>query len=196
LPEVIKEHLPIREKEFFRFLKQKIGMLEGVCIGGGEPTINKELPKFCQKIKRMGYLIKLDTNGSNPQMLKELIEKRLIDYVAMDIKAPKDKYEELIGLKGCSPYYLLNNIEESINILKEGKIDYEFRTTVIPCLKKEDILKIAHWIAPCKRYFLQNFRPKKTINPAFRKLKPHSREYLFEIKNAIAPLFEVCEVRE
>ena len=107
LPEKIKEHSFFSQKEVLSFLKERKGLLEGVCLGGGEPTIHQDLPKFCQKIKKMGYLIKLDTNGSNPEMLKELIEKNLIDYLAIDVKAPKEKYLKVIGQKGCSQFYLL-----------------------------------------------------------------------------------------
>jgi len=195
LPEKIEKHTqrgyPIPEKEFFDFLKERKGLLDGLVLCGGEPTLNKELPNFIKKIKKMGYLVKLDTNGSNPKMIKDLIDKKLIDYVAMDVKAPKEKYKETVGGKAN-----LKDIEESIEILKNSKIDFEFRTTVVPTLhNKEDILKIAHWISPAKKYFLQNFRPEKTIDPKFEKIKPYPQEYLLEIRNAIAPFFEVCLVR-
>ena len=196
IPEIIKEHLPIPEKDFFQFLKERKQWLEGVCIGGGEPTILQDLPEFCQKIKKLGYQIKIDTNGSNPDMLKNLIEKKLIDYVAMDIKAPKEKYPKVIGFKDCSKYYLLNKIENSINILKENNLDYEFRTTVIPkLLTKNDILKIARWIAPCKKYVLQNFQSGKTIDSKFEKIKPYPEEFLFSLRETISPFFDICEVR-
>jgi len=191
LPEKIKNQPRIPEKDFFDFLKERKGLLEGVVICGGEPTIHKELPDFCGKIKKLGYLVKLDTNGSNPEMLKRLINKKLIDYVAMDIKAPKEKYSEAAGVKVD-----IKKIEESINVLKNNKIDFEFRTTVVPNFhKKEDILKIAQWIGPAKKYYLQNFRPEKTLNPKFEKIKPHSREYLLEIQKTVSPFFEVCQVR-
>jgi len=196
LPEAIKEHIKIPEKEFFNFLKEKRGLLEGVVICGGEPTINQDLSGFCKKIKKMNYLVKLDTNGSNPEALKELIDNNLIDYVAMDIKGPKEKYTEIAGFKNCSNFYLIDKIEKSINTLKKSNIDYEFRTTVTPSLLgKEDIIKIANWISPAKKYFLQNFQSQKTINPVFSKIKPYPDEYLAEIKKAISPLFEVCSIR-
>ena len=96
LPEKIKKQTGISEKEFFNFLENRKGLLQGVVICGGEPTINQDLPKFIKKIKKMGYAVKLDTNGSNPKMLKELISKKLIDYVAMDIKFPQNRYSELL----------------------------------------------------------------------------------------------------
>ena len=191
LPKRIKKQPVIPEKDFFKFLKEKKGLLEGIVICGGEPTIHNDLPNFIKKIKRLGYLVKLDTNGSNPKILKSLIDKKLIDYVAMDIKAPKEKYAKVTGKK-----INFKNVEESIKILKESEIDYEFRTTIVPgLLKKEDVLKIVHWISPTKKYFLQNFRAEKTIDSKFEKVKPYPTKYLLEIKKAISPFFEVCQIR-
>ncbi|PIU42566.1 MAG: anaerobic ribonucleoside-triphosphate reductase activating protein [Parcubacteria group bacterium CG07_land_8_20_14_0_80_35_11] len=191
LPEKIKNQPRISEKDFFSFLKERKGLLEAVVLCGGEPTINKDLPEFCKKIKELGYLIKLDTNGSNPQMIKKLIAENLIDYVAMDIKLPRERYPEIFEEK-----VNIKDIEESIKILKNAKISSEFRTTVVPnVLKKEDIIKIAQWIGPAKRYYLQNFRAEKTIDPKFEKIKPYPQEYLLEIQKVINPLFEICQVR-
>ena len=197
LPEEIEKSPEISEKDFFNFLRERKGLLEGVCITGGEPTLNKDLPEFCQKIKKMGYSIKLDTNGSNPEMLKNLINKKLVNYVAMDIKAPQEKYKEAIGFKKRSFPYLLDRINESIDILKQGKIDYEFRSTMIPgLLGKEDIIEIVKWIGPAKKYCLQNFKTgENTINPDFKKMNPCLEEYLLEIQKAVAPFFEICQVR-
>ena len=191
LPEEIKKQPEISEKELFSFLKERKRLLEGVVICGGEPTIHKELPGFVKKIKKLGYLVKLDTNGSNPKMIKKLIEDKLIDYVAMDVKLPKNKYPKIFkgGVK-------IENIEKSIKILKDGKINYEFRTTVVPTiLDKEDIMKIAKWLSPAKKYYLQNFRAEKTIDPKFEKIKPYPDKYLLEIQKQASPFFEICEVR-
>lgn len=196
LPEKIKEQPRISKKDFFNFLKERKGLLEGVVICGGEPTINKDLPDFIKKIKELGYLVKLDTNGSNPEILRELIEgglrgSSLIGYVAMDIKASREKYNTAAGIKVD-----IRKIRESIDILKKGKVDFEFRTTVIPTIHtKEDIVKIAKWIGPAKKFCLQNFRAEKTINPEFEKIKPYSKDFLLEIKKEISPFFEICEVR-
>lgn len=191
LPEKIREQPKISTKEFFKFLESKKGLLEGVVICGGEPCLNRDLPKFAKKIKKMGYSVKLDTNGSWPEMLKKLIDEKLIDYVAMDVKLPKEKYEKMIGGR-----INVKKIERSISLLKEGRVDYEFRTTVVPGVhKKEDILKIVNWISGAKKYYLQNFRPEKTIDSKFEKVKPYSEEYLLEIQKAIAPFFEVCQIR-
>ena len=191
LPEKIKNQPRIPEKDFFDFLKERKGLLEGIVLCGGEPTLYGELPDFCKKIKKLGYLVKLDTNGSNPEMLKKLISGKLIDYVAMDVKAQKEKYSETTGVKVD-----IKKIEESINVLKNNKIDFEFRTTVVPTFHtQEDIFKIAQWIRPAQKYYLQNFRPEKTLDPKFEKIKPHPQEYLLEIQKVISPFFEVCQVR-
>jgi len=191
LPEKIKKQPRIPEKEFFNFLKSKQGLLEGVVICGGEPCLNKDLSKFVKKIKKLGYLVKIDTNGSFPEMLRHLIDKKLIDYVALDIKAPKEKYKKVTGGRANVKY-----IERSVSFLKENKIDYEFRTTLVPfLLEKEDILKIARWISGARKYYLQNFRPEKTLDPKFEKIKPYAQEYLLEIQKAISPFFDICQIR-
>jgi len=201
LPELIKKQPRVSEKEFFDFLKEKKQFLEGVCISGGEPTIHSELPEFIKKIKKLNFLVKLETNGSNPEMLRKLIDEKLIDYVSLDIKAPKEKYSKLIGLfkNGLEGKFLeeqiVKRIEKSIWILKEEKIDYEFKTTLVPgFLGREEVVEIVKWIGTAKKYCLQNFWPEKTIDPRFRKMKPFPLEYLAEIKRQIAPFFEICEV--
>jgi len=191
LPDKIKNQPRISQKEFFSFLKERKGLLEAITVCGGEPCFNKDLPVFIRKIKKLGYLVKLDTNGSNPEMLKKLINEKLVDYVAMDIKAPKEKYMKIVG-KSVN----IDDIEESINILKQNKVDYEFRTTVVPAIhSKKDIIEIAKWLGPAKKYYLQSFRPEKTIDPKFLKKKPYSKELLLEIKKEISRFFQVCEVR-
>lgn len=196
LPEKIKTQPVISNKDFFSFLTQRKELLEAVVLCGGEPTINAQLPGFIKKIKKLGYLVKLDTNGSNPRMLKHLINKKLIDYVAMDVKAPKEKYLDTVKVSGALKNNIIKNIEKSIDILKQSKLDHEFRTTVVPgMLGKNDILKIVDWIKPAKKYYLQNFKGEKTIDSGFESLRPYPREYLLEIQQAISPFFDVCEVR-
>lgn len=196
LSKIIEKQSPLCLKDFFQFLQQRKKLLQGVCIGGGEPTLNKDLAGFCEKIKKLGYQVKLDTNGSNPMMLEDLIKQKLVDYVAMDVKGPKEKYSEVIGFKGCVCDYFLEKVQQSINILKKDKVDYEFRTTLIPTLlNKEDILAISHWIRPAKKYVLQNYKQGKTINSRFEKLKPFSEEFLFTLKKAITPFFDIVEIR-
>jgi len=191
LPKKIKNQPVIPGKDFFSFLKQRQGLLEGIVICGGEPTINKDLGKFIKKIRKLGFLVKLDTNGSNPKMLKELIDNNLLDYIAMDIKVPW-------GLKSqisISKYE--NEIKKSVDLLKNSGLNFEFRTTVVPTVHtKKDVLEIAKWIGGSKiKYYLQNFRPEKTIDPKFEKIKPYSDKYLLEIQQAVSPFFLVCEIR-
>ena len=193
LHEKIKLQPRISQKDFFKFLKERQGLIDGVVICGGEPTISKDLPEFIRKIKKLRFLVKLDTNGSNPQILKKLIKEGIIDYVAMDIKAPLEsqKYNRGVGVKVD-----LDKIRESIEIIKNSYVDYEFRTTVVPTIHtKEDIIQIAKEISPAKKYYLQNFRPEKTIDPTFEKIKPYPKEFLLEIKKEIEKFFEVCEIR-
>ncbi len=200
LPDEIIKHPSIPLKKIYEFLEERKGFLEALVICGGEPTIHQELPDLIKKIKKFGYLVKLDTNGSGPKMLKKLIEEKLIDYVAMDIKAlfrkagsdPALPYEKATGVK-----IDLNNIKKSIEIIKSSGLDYEFRTTVVPTIHtKEDIIKIAKWLSPAKKYFLQNFQPRgKMINPSFSKLRPYPEEELKEIQKEIAPYFDICKIR-
>ena len=194
LPEKIQNHPRIPEKEVFDFLSERRGLLEGVVLCGGEPTIYRELPSFIKKIKKLGYLVKLDTNGSNPQALERLIKNRLIDYVAMDIKAPKERYSAVVGDQ--AGFGLAEAIEQSIDILKKGEVEYEFRSTIVPAIhKREDVIAMAKWIRGAKKYYLQNFRAEKTINPDFEKEKSYPKEWFLDVQKAIAPFFEVCQVR-
>ncbi len=142
------------EEAFFSFLKKRQGILDGVCITGGEPLLQKNIENFIRKIKELEYAVKLDTNGSFPEKLKFLVQENLVDYVAMDIKNSPEGYAATIGTN--RPF--LNSIEESIAFLKEGHVAYEFRTTVTKNFHtKEDFEKIGQWIAGCEKYFLQAF---------------------------------------
>ncbi|HIH22002.1 MAG: anaerobic ribonucleoside-triphosphate reductase activating protein [Candidatus Diapherotrites archaeon] len=143
----------IPEKEFFEFLEKRKKVLEGVVVSGGEPTMQKDLPEFLARVKSLGFKAKLDTNGSNPEMLKEILEKRLADYVAMDIKGTFENYERICGVK-----VELEKIKQSIELLKSSKIDYEFRTTLHPKLQeKQDIEKIGEAVKGAKLIVLQQF---------------------------------------
>ncbi len=140
--------------EILAFLKKRSGLLDGVAITGGEPLINSDIGDFIRSIRKLGYYVKLDTNGSFPDRLKALVGEGIIDYVAMDIKNCRKKYAETVGLKSLE----LSKIEESVDFLKSGAVDYEFRTTVVNELHTvEDIRSTAEWIKGAKRYFLQNF---------------------------------------
>jgi pyruvate formate lyase activating enzyme len=182
---------PIEEGEIFKFLSERKGFLDGVCVTGGEPTLHKDLPHFLAKIKGMGFLTKLDTNGTNPKMLKHLIDGGLLDYIAMDIKAPLEKYEKVVRVKVNE-----ENIKRSINLIRESGIDYEFRTTLVPeLLNKDDILAIGRWLQGAKRFYIQQFRGIKTLDKNFVSKKPYSEEELEELCDILKPFVEHCRVR-
>ncbi len=156
-------------------------IIKGIVITGGEPTLQEDLPSFLFKLKRKRYSIKLDTNGSNPKMLIELIKSKLVDYVAMDFKTSPSKYAIAIGLsEELAPKYV-SKIKESLRILKESNINFEIRTTVVPnIVEKEDIVEIKNIIEDVP-YFLQTFKPEKTLNHNYRNLAPYPKEYLEEL---------------
>jgi len=144
----------ISEEEVLSFLSKRKGMLEGVCVTGGEPLLQPDIEDFLRAIKDMGFAVKLDTNGTLPKKLKAVVAKGLVDYVAMDIKNCRDKYSLTSG-KTCMD---LTAIDESIRFLLSGEVEAEFRTTVVKNLHtEEDLLKITDWISGCDRFFLQQF---------------------------------------
>ena len=181
----------IPEKKVIDFMSKRKGLLDGIAITGGEPTVHKGLPKFIEKIKDLGFLVMVETNGSNPKMLKQLIKRKLIDYVAMDIKAPLEKYDKAAGVKVNK-----KKIQESIDIIRNSGIDYEFRTTVIPKLfKKEDAIAIGKWLKGSKCYYIHQFRPDKTLDKSFKKVKPYPPEKLKEFAEVMKPYFKSVKVR-
>ena len=159
-PLVYSQNLPVIDNdEIFEFFIKRKNVLNGVVITGGEPTLNPDLPEFIAKIKELGYKVKLDTNGTNPKMLLQLIEKELVDYVAMDIKNSKEKYALTAGLKKID----LVPIEESVKILMDSVVEYEFRTTLVKEFHEfSDMEKIAEWINSARKYVLQKFTERET----------------------------------
>lgn len=144
----------IDHTEIFNFLEKRKELLDGVCISGGEPTLHPSLEDFAGKIKDMGYKVKLDTNGTNPTAVKTLIEKGLVDYIAMDVKNSPQKYAQTTGLDSLN----IDNILESIKVIKESNIPHEFRTTIIKEYHTEsDMHNIANMIAGCDKYFIQKY---------------------------------------
>lgn len=171
------------------FLKTRIGKLDGVVITGGEPTIHKDLPEFIKEIKGLGFAVKLDTNGTNPEMLNTLIQEKLIDYVAMDIKAPIGQYSDKYSEVTCSSVNI-DNILKSIEILKNSQIyqnfDYEFRTTVVKSqLTTDDFEEIGKLIKGSKKYYLQKFVPSKTLNKTFMNQTTYTDEEFIQIIKAL-----------
>ena len=187
----IKKQPEVSEKELFDFLAARQGLLEGVCVTGGEPTLQADLPEFIRKIKDLGYLVKLDTNGSNPVALERLLNDRLVDYVAMDIKAPLEKYKKVVG-----PKVSLQDIQRSVELTRSAP-DYEFRTTVLPRLHSaKDILSIGRWLQGAKKYYLQQFRPTKCLDSAYEQEKPFDLDKLVKICNGLKIFFDEVEIRE
>lgn len=180
----------LSEEQFFWWLEKKIGLLEGICITGGEPTIHEDLPRFIENIKDLGFLVKLDTNGSNPKMLEELINNQLVDYIAIDVKVPLKRYPEVYPEMVDT-----DSIKRSVHLVQQVP-EYEFRTTVVPYLLKEkDLLEIARWLNGSKKYVLQQFRPQNTLNPEVSKLEPYSEKELRRFCELLKDYFEKCEVR-
>ena len=141
-------------EEFFAFLEKRRGILQGVCVSGGEPTLMFDLEEFISRIKSMGFLVKLDTNGSRPEILKALVGKRLVDYVAMDIKNSPDMYPKTVGVTGFD----VSPILESVEYLMSGAVDFEFRTTLVSGHHTErEMHLIGAWLKEAPRYYLQNF---------------------------------------
>ncbi len=144
----------ISEDEFLSFLQKRQGIIDGVCITGGEPTLQPDLKELLKKIKDLGYSVKLDTNGYRPEVLKDIVNSGLVDYVAMDIKNSQAKYALTVGLDSFD----ITKINESVEFLMSGVVDYEFRTTIVKELHTEDdIQDIVSWIKGAKKYFLQGF---------------------------------------
>ncbi len=187
----IKNHPEISEKEFFDFLKSKKGLIDGVCITGGEPTVNADLPEFIRKIKDLNFSMKLDTNGNNPKILEKLIKEKLLNFIAMDIKTSLDKYEQVTNTK-----IKIENIKESVELIKKSGIDYEFRTTVVPgIVERKDIEKIGKWLKGTKKYVLQQFRNQKVLNKEFGKIVPYWDDTLKEFQKILEKYIKKVELR-
>jgi pyruvate formate lyase activating enzyme len=180
----------IPSEDVIAYLIKRKNILEGVCITGGEPTLYPELPLFVKQIKELGLKVKLDTNGTNPAMIKELVEKNLIDYVAMDIKNSKDKYISTAGNKDIS----IDKIEESVSLLLSKIVEYEFRTTIVNELHTEqDMKSIGSWIKGAKAYYLQAYSDLgDVISPGFT---CPSKETLTLYRQLLSPYVEHVDIR-
>ena len=182
----------IDEKEVLDYLEKKKIWIDGGCITGGEPTMHKDLPEFISKIKKLGLLVKLDTNGSNPKMVKKLLEEKLVDYIAMDIKTVLGRYDEVAGVKVDK-----KKIEKSIGLIKDSGVKHEFRTTVIPgIVGKKELFLIGKWLRGSKKFVIQNFRnTRPLLNPKMQEIKPYSKEELEDMKEVAKEYFEKVEIR-
>ena len=178
------------EEEVLKFLAKRKGILEGLAITGGEPTLQPDLRDFILRVRKMGYLVKLDTNGSRPDVLKGLCEDGLIDYVAMDIKTCKERYPEVAGI----PSVNIGAIMESVDFLKKGTLPYEFRTTVVKELHSiEDFEMIGPWISGCPNYYLQNF--VDSDNVMYQGVSSCTKDELLAFRDAVKPFVGNVELR-
>lgn len=179
----------IDEKEVFKYLEKRRGLLDGVCISGGEPLLQKDIEDFIRKVKDLGYKVKLDTNGSSPKKLKQLIEDGLIDYVAMDIKNDFLNYDKTAGM--CTN---IDNIKKSIEIIENSNIEYEFRTTIVKQFHDVGKLeKIIQYIGPNARYYIQNYQDCSSVLQ--RGLNGFDNEELLNIKNTLGVKYPNLVVR-
>jgi len=217
-----KKDRSLSEDGLFDFLKKRQGKLDAVVITGGEPTLHNDLPEFIAKIKDLGFKVKLDTNGTHPEMLKRLINAPLIrmgrgvkeyrksnnppspfyqggaaqgglvDYIAMDIKSPIEKYKKITKFRGN-----LANINKSVKIIMSGNLPYEFRTTVVPGLvEKNDIIKMGEMIQGARVWYLQGFKPDADlVNKEFQKVKPYSGKELEEMREEAKKYVKECIIR-
>ncbi len=193
LPEMIaqiKESF-IDEETFFTFLESRKEKIDGVVVTGGEPTMMGDLPLFLQKIKDKGFLVKLDTNGNNPDMLEKILDQKMVDYVAMDIKTSLREYKKLVGDRANE-----TNLAQSIALIKKTTPDYEFRSTLIKEIHTPEILSsMAELLQGSKKLFLQNFRPHITLNPLFATFHPFSESEMSDIIKMFQTSIKYVEVR-
>lgn len=179
------------EKEFFNFLKKRKGRLEGVCITGGEPTLQPDLIDFIKKLRRRGLLVKLDSNGARPDVLKKLIDLKLLDFIAMDIKNQLKKYDATTGVKGDA-----DRIKLSVKLIMNSGVPYEFRTTVVPGLHTEkDFDAIAKWIKGARSYYLQEYREGRILDNNLKKKTKGKKIDLEKIQKKIAKNFGKMGIR-
>ncbi len=187
-----KELPEIKTEEILKLLSEKKQWIDGICITGGEPCMHKDLPDFIRALKELGMLVKLDTNGSFPDMLRYLTENNILDYIAMDIKAPLERYEEAAGVNVDR-----EKIKKSIDIIKNSGVDYEFRTTVVPgMITKKDIFKIAKMLEGSKKFCIQQFRGSVSlISKDFENLEPYKKHELQEMADIAKPYFEKVVIK-
>ncbi|MGB9782945.1 MAG: anaerobic ribonucleoside-triphosphate reductase activating protein [Moorellaceae bacterium] len=188
-PSALPEMAP---EDILAFLERRKPFIQAVCLTGGEPTLTPGLRDFVRQLKSRGIRVKIDTNGTKPEVIAELLENELLDYVAMDVKGPWEKYELLAGA-GVDP----EAIKESLSLIKGGRVAYEFRTTVVPgLLTEQDFLILGYTLAGAKRYVLQQFRPGiSLIDERYRELLPYSPATLKRIAQRLEPFIDEVQIR-
>lgn len=179
---------PVTEKEILDFLGTRQGKLDGVVITGGEPTLHRDLPDFIRRLKEMGFAVKLDTNGSNPEILDRIIRNDLVDYIAMDYKSPLERYS-----RHTNSLIDIENIRASVALIRESGVDHEFRTTVVKeQLSPEDISQIGRELNGVKKYILQKFLPTKTLDMDFMHMTTYTDEEFEELCQKLKPFVAQC----
>lgn len=189
---VLEPHkqLVIAEEDVLAFLRKRKGILTGVCITGGEPTLQKDLTDFIRKVKELGYLVKLDTNGYRPDVLEMLIENKLVDYVAMDIKTSLENYAVVTGINNVDT----SVIKRSVSVLQESDVEYEFRTTVVKELhSREDFERMGQWLKESKAIYLQAYRDNEMV--IGKGLNPCTREEMEEYAEILRRTIPTVKVR-
>jgi len=187
--DLVKESSPIYpEEEVFAFLEGRRGLLDGVVITGGEPTLQPDLAEFCGRVKGLGFLVGLETNGTNPDVLGDLFSRGLVDFVAMDIKAPLSKYPEITRAKVDA-----DNIRRSIAMILDSGVEHEFRTTCYPTLTVEDFESVFQLARGAKRFALQQFSPERTL--AERVPQPYPRDFLLDLKELAEKYLDHVDLR-
>ncbi len=187
-----KGHPTISEDDLFDFLKSRRGRLDAVVITGGEPTIHSDLPEFITAVKKQGFKIKLDTNGTHPETLRLLIGKRLIDYIAMDIKGPAEKYDLITGIQPD-----LNKIKESVKIIMDSGLPYEFRTTLVPeLILPAEVRRVGNLIRGAAKWYLQAFKTDtELINPSFQNVGTYTGKQMEKMREIGSEYVEHCAIR-
>ncbi len=193
IPEKIKQIRDtfIPEESFFAFLETRKELLDGVVISGGEPTLMPDLIWFMTRVKDMGFKVKLDTNGNRPEVIKEALEKKLVDFIAMDIKTSPSCYESLVGKQ-----VNVENLKKSITLIMESGIDYEFRSTLIKEIHNQETLEsMGKMIQGAKILHLQPFRPEHTLNPSFELKHPFSAQEMKDVAKVFSKFVQTVEIR-
>lgn len=183
------EVLPVTD--VLEFIKKRASLIDAIVITGGEPTLSKDLASFLQRIKEIPLFIKIDTNGSNPEVIEKLLSKGLLDYAAVDVKTSPEKYKFVTG-KNVD----FNKIKNTIDLVKKSGIDYELRTTCIPeFVVLDDFKKISNQVSAIKKYYLQQFVNKVTLDSSLMQYQPYSASVLNEFRELVKTFADICEIR-
>jgi pyruvate formate lyase activating enzyme len=190
-----EQYESISVDEILDYVRSHNDFIDGVVVTGGEPCVHDGIGGFLKQLRELGISVKLDTNGSFPELLESLIDDGLVDYVAMDVKAPLD-FDSYSRSAGITDRRTFDRVRDSIDLLMEGRVDYEFRMTVVPALHRaSDLVRVAEQIKGARRFVLQNYVPRDTIDPSFMDEAPYNSERLEEFKSMMERMFDECLIR-